>query len=83
MKYDRPLKSREIALSACKCEPVARMGTIDGKWTIRLTMESMSPRGFVPLFVHVFRQRNGNFGAEIESDQTDYNTDRSNVKSVS
>ncbi len=71
MGNSKAIKSKEVALSACKCEPVAVYDLSRHCWTIRASLELPSPKGILPLFVHVYKE-NGNFTAYVESDQTDY-----------
>ncbi len=75
MNNSKKVKSSEVALSACTSKPVGSYDTYQKYWTTRVTLESSSPKCFLPLFVHVYRGKDGNFSAEIESDQTDYNKD--------
>jgi hypothetical protein len=71
MGNSKAIKPEEVALSACTFEPVAGYDLRDHHWTMRVTLELPSPRGFLPLFVHVYKE-NGKFTAEVESDQTNY-----------
>ena len=62
----------DVPLKDCTCEPTAEWREDRNAWLIRCTLTG--PDGAVlPLFVQVARNRSGNYMAELESDQTNFN----------
>jgi hypothetical protein len=66
-----------VRLEESSCEPTADFK--NGTWTIRATIYGPN-REVLPLFVTVKKAERAGFEATLESDQTDFSTERWNVR---